>query len=189
MWLYVRLWPKWTIPRWRVVVGCYRGIRAMDPTRCASKDAGPPRGGWMKVPHIGSWEERTTPYKRGDTSTHRGTFWGQHRESRDGGSVPPAQCGQYLNGGWSWAVTMVSEPWNRPGVPARTLGPWEEGWMNVSHFGSCTFYVFLTYYLNSGTKRAEFPLKTDRFHAKKPYKSPCSQGKRITLKHSSTATR
>ena len=30
--------------------------------------------------HIGSWGERTTPYRRGDTSTHRGPFWGQNRE-------------------------------------------------------------------------------------------------------------
>ena len=37
-----------------VVVGCYNGIKAMDPTRCASEDAGPLRGGRMKVSHIGS---------------------------------------------------------------------------------------------------------------------------------------
>jgi len=36
-----------------VVVGCYSGIRVMDSTRCASEDAVPLRGGWMKVSHIG----------------------------------------------------------------------------------------------------------------------------------------
>jgi len=35
-----------------VVVGYYSGIRAMDPTRCASEDAGPLRGGLDEgIPH------------------------------------------------------------------------------------------------------------------------------------------
>ena len=33
-------------------------------------------------------------------------------------------------------LQMVSEPWTRTGVPARTLGPREGGWMKVSHIGS-----------------------------------------------------
>jgi len=60
------------------------GGRGLSKTRCASEDAGPLRGGWMMVVYIGGGEERTTPHKRGETSTHRGAFWGQNREGRTG---------------------------------------------------------------------------------------------------------
>jgi len=64
----------------------------MDPTRSASKDAGPLRGGWMKVSHIGSWGEWTTPYKSGGTSILQGSFWGQNREGCTGLRVSVPWC-------------------------------------------------------------------------------------------------
>ena len=84
-----------------------------------------PERGWMKASHIGSCGERTTPYKRGETSNHRGAFSGQNREGCTGLRLSAAwpQSGQYLDGDWSWAVKVVSEPWTRPGLPVRTLGP------------------------------------------------------------------
>jgi len=102
--------------------GLLQWYQSQGPDPRCQRGRWAPERGWMKVSHIGSWGERTTPYKREDTSIHRDAFWGQNREARDGGSVPPAQSGQYLDDWWSWAITVASEPWTRPDVPARTLG-------------------------------------------------------------------
>jgi len=46
----------------------------------------------MKVSHIGSWGERTAPYKHGETLTHRGAFARQNREGRTGLMVSVPWC-------------------------------------------------------------------------------------------------
>jgi len=76
------------------------------------------------------------PYKRGDTSAHRGSFWGQNREGCTGLRVSMPWCALCSPKADNTSmVTAVSEPWTWPSVPARTLGPWG-GWMKVSHIGS-----------------------------------------------------
>ena len=47
---------------------------------------------WMKVSHIRSWGEWTTPYKGGETSTQQGAFWGQNREGCTGLRVSVPWC-------------------------------------------------------------------------------------------------
>jgi len=68
------------------------GSPGLLQTWCASEDAVSLRGGWMKVFHIGNWGERTTPYKHGETSTHRGAFAGKNRKGRTGLRVSVPWC-------------------------------------------------------------------------------------------------
>ena len=52
--------------------------------------------------------------------------------------------------------------WLRPSSKCNTPSPWGR-----------KRYVFLTSYLNFGTKRTELPLKTERSQAKRLTISPC----------------
>ena len=89
-------------------------------------------GGWMKVSYIRSWGERTTPYKRGDISTHRGAFWTKPWVALDSGwACPGVSCvsPKRIIPRWQVVVRCYNgiRAMDRLGVPARTLGPWEGG--------------------------------------------------------------
>jgi len=120
--------PKRTIPRWRVVIGCYSGIRAMDPSRCASEDAGPLRGGGRRYPILGVEENELRLISVGKPQPIEAAFENKTvRGALDSGcACPGVSCATLKRTIPQWqvviAITMVSKPWTQPGVSARTLG-------------------------------------------------------------------
>ena len=54
--------------------GLLQWYQSLGPDQVCQRGRWAPERGWMKVSHIGSSGERTTPSKHGDTSTNRRAF-------------------------------------------------------------------------------------------------------------------